>query len=202
MTGCLCLQRDRTDDGSHINLCKILTRRANAAVHPSQQEMRAAVLIAAAVHCDQAVALNPGDFQSRFYSGGQRSAAGDFDGATTHYAAAVVLDMRSAEAHFQLSQALLKKAFTPGAAGSEGAVTGAAIELSQAAELLCERCVAGAGASASTECECLSSDPHGRALSLLLAAGGGGDGLLERDDVLAAVESELKAAAAAAEREL
>ena len=196
------VQRDPTDDGSHINLCKILTRRANAASEPSQQQMRAAVLDAARVHCDQAVALNAEDFQSRFYAGGQRSAAADFDEAVTHYAAAVVLEMTSAEAHFQLSQALLKKAFSPGAAASAGVVTGAVIELSQAAELLCERCVAGAGASASAECECLSSDPRGRALSLFLAAGDGGDGLLEREDVLAAVESELKAAEAAAQREL
>lgn len=195
------VQLDRTDDGSHINLCKILTRRANAAIGPSQQDMQAAVLVAARVHCDQAVALNSEDFQARFYAGGQRSASGDFDGAVTHYAAAVVLDMRSAEAHFQLSQALLRKAFAPAAGESEsdGAVTGAAIELSQAAELLCERCVARAGNAASAECECLGSNRRGRALSLLLA---GSDGWVDRTEVLDAVETALSIAEAAAERDL
>jgi hypothetical protein len=72
---------------------------------------------------------------------------------------------------------------------------------------LCERCVSSVGggggggggaAAAAKECECLSSTPRGRALSLLVAAGdtgdGGGSRLIDRDDVLAAVEGELQAA--------
>jgi tetratricopeptide (TPR) repeat protein len=210
------VQLDRTDDSSHVNLCKILTRRAQAADtrQPEQQTYREQVLAAALIHCEQAVALTPESFQARFYAGGERSTSGDLDGAMMHYAAAVVLDMNSAEAHFQLSQVLLRKAFesppppsSDGTAPSSSMVKGAAQELSQAAELLCERCVSSVGggggggggaAAAAKECECLSSTPRGRALSLLVAAGdtgdGGGSRLIDRDDVLAAVEGELQAA--------
>jgi|EP01044_Picomonas_judraskeda_P010727 tetratricopeptide (TPR) repeat protein len=192
---------DRTDDGSHVNLCKILTRRALAVdgYSPEQQAYRTQVLEAAAMHCKQAVTLAPESFQARFYAGGERSASGDLDGALAHYAAAVVLDMDSAEAHFQLSRVLLRKAFEvsppPPASSTASMARGAAQELSQAAELLCGRCVASAGgvAAAATHCECLGSTPRGRALSLLVA-GDAGDGLLERDEVLAAIERELQLA--------
>ena len=197
---------DHTDDGSHVNLCKILTRRALAVGKhsPEQQTYRTQVLEAAVIHCKQAVALAPESFQARFYAGGERSASGDLDGAMAHYAAAVVLDMNSAEAHFQLSHVLLRKAFdqsTPSPASSTASMTrGAAQELSQAAELLCERCVASVGglAAAATHCECLGSTPRGRALSLLVA-GDAGDGLLDRDEVLAAIEREFQIAEHTAE---
>ncbi len=190
---------DRTDDGSHVNLCKILTRRALAVDNriPEQQIYRKQVLEAAVMHCKQAVTLAPENFQARFYAGGERSASGDLDAALEHYAAAAVLDMNSAEAHFQLSHVLLRKAFeqspAPPASSTATMTKGAARELSQAAELLCERCVASAGGmgAAATQCECVGSTRRGRALSLLVA-GDAGNGLLERDEVLAAIERELQ----------
>eukprot|EP01043_Picozoa_sp_COSAG02_P055841 COSAG02_NODE_6538_length_3509_cov_31.003603_1_plen_136_part_00 len=114
-----------------------------------------------------------------------------------HYAAAVVLDMNSAEAHFQLSHILLREAFEqspPPAPSATATMTkSAARELSHAAELLCERCVASAAvmSAAARECECVGSTPRGRALSLLVA-GDAGNGLLEGDEVLAAIERELQ----------
>lgn len=184
------VQRDRTDDGSHVNLCKILTRRARAANKPEHQQHRAQVLQAARVHCDQAVALSPNDFHTRFYAGGERSVSGDLTSATEHYAAAVVLDTQSAEAHYQLARVLLRRAFGDGALETSLA-PGAVAELSQAAELLCERCVAQQKhGSAPEQCECIQSSPRGRAMSLLVTADEG-DGLLDRVDVIKAIEAQL-----------
>ena len=185
--------------GSHVNLCKILTRRALAAAEAEQAEgreqARESALQAAFTHCTRAVELDEANFHARFYAGGERSAAGDYAAAVAHYAAAVVLDSTSAEAHFQLSQALLQSAFAEGPSAKNGlsveaTVRGSARELSRAAEQLCERCVRGAGGQAAEQCECLSATPRGRALSLLLAADGG-SGIASRDDVMAAVEAEL-----------
>ena len=186
--------------GSHVNLCKILTRRALAAAEAEQAEAegreqaRESALQAAFTHCTRAVELDEANFHARFYAGGQRSAAGAHQEAVQHYAAAVVLDSSSAEAHFQLSQALLQSAFAEGPSAKNGqiqaTVRGSARELSRAAEQLCERCVRGAGGQAAEQCECLSATPRGRALSLLLAADDG-SGIASRDDVMAAVEAEL-----------
>ena len=188
--------------GSHVNLCKILTRRALAAAGAEQAEAsgreqaRESALQAAFTHCTRAVELDEANFHARFYAGGQRTAAGDYAGAVVHYAAAVVLDSTSAEAHFQLSQALLQSAFAEGPSAKKGnpsveaTVRGSARELSRAAEQLCERCVRGAGGQAAEQCECLSATPRGRALSLLLAADGE-SGIASRDDVMAAVEAQL-----------